>query len=315
MSKPYSNDLRQRVVAAVESGLSRRQAAEDFSVGASSVIRWSAQYRLTGSVSAKAMGGSRGSRIVDADREWLLVRIAAQPDLTLEEMRRELAEQRGLVVGYGTVWRFFDREKQTYKKTLHATQQDRPDVAEARACWRELQPTLDPSRLVFIDETWAKDNMSRLYGRSRRGQRLIGKIPLARWETTTFVAALRHDRLTAPMVLDGPIDGEWFLAYVEQVLAPTLNSGDIVMLDNLGSHRSSKVQGVIEDCGASLVFLPKYSPDLNPIENAFSKLKAGLRKAAERSTEALWNRIGQLVQDFIPSECANFFKAAGYAPA
>lgn len=116
MSKPYSNDLRQRVVAAVESGLSRRQAAEDFSVGASSVIRWSAQYRLTGSVSAKAMGGSRGSRIVDADREWLLVRIAAQPDLTLEEMRRELAEQRGLVVGYGTVWRFFDREKQTYKK-------------------------------------------------------------------------------------------------------------------------------------------------------------------------------------------------------
>jgi transposase len=174
---------------------------------------------------------------------------------------------------------------------------------------------LDPARLVFIDETWAKDNMTRLYGRCRQGQRLIGKIPLARWETTTFVAALRHDRLSAPMVLDGPIDGAWFLAYVEQVLAPTLNHGDIVMLDNLGSHRSSKVRDVIESCGASLVFLPKYSPDLNPIENAFSKLKAGLRKAAERSTEALWNRIGQLVHDFAPRECANFFAAAGYAPA
>jgi transposase len=116
MSKPYSDDLRRRAVAAVESGVSRRQAAEDFSVGASSVIRWSEQYRQTGSVSAKAMGGSRGSRIVDADREWLLARISAQPDLTLEEMRRELSEQRGLVVGYGTVWRFFDREKQTYKR-------------------------------------------------------------------------------------------------------------------------------------------------------------------------------------------------------
>lgn len=157
--------------------------------------------------------------------------------------------------------------------------------------------------------------MIRLYGRCRRGQRLIGKIPLARWQTTTFVAALRHDRLSAPMVLDGPIDGEWFLAYVEQVLAPSLYSGDIVILDNLGSHRSPKVRDVIEGCGASLVFLPKYSPDLNPIENAFSKLKADLRKAAERSTEALWNRIGQLVDDFFPNQCANFFKAAGYEPA
>lgn len=201
------------------------------------------------------------------------------------------------------------------KKTLHAAQQDRPDVAQARADWRELQPTLDPARLVFIDETWAKDNMTRQYGRGPRGQRLIGKIPLARWETTTFVAALRHDRLSAPMVLDGPIDGEWFLAYVEQVLAPSLNSGDIVILDNLGSHRSPKVRDVIEGCGASLVFLPKYSPDLNPIENAFSKLKARLRKAAERSTEVLWDRIGQLVEDFRPNHCANFFKAAGYAPA
>jgi transposase len=168
--------------------------------------------------------------------------------------------------------------------------------------------------LVFIDETWAKDNMARLYGRCRRGQRLIGKVPLARWQTTTFLAALRHNAMTAPMVLDGPIDGAWFMAYVEQVLAPTLKAGDIVVLDNLGSHKNRNIRTAIERRGASLLYLPKYSPDLNPIENAFAKLKAGLRRAAERSSDDLWHRIGQLINDFKPSECANYFKAAGYAP-
>lgn len=168
---------------------------------------------------------------------------------------------------------------------------------------------------MFIDETWAKDNMTRLYGRSPRGQRLVDKIPLARWQTTTFVAALRQHGITAPMVLEGPIDGAWFLAYVEQVLAPTLAPGDIVVLDNLGSHKSDKIRQAIEAKGASLLYLPKYSPDLNPIENAFAKIKAGLRRAAERSTDALWLRIGKLLQDFTPQECSNFFKAAGYAPA
>lgn len=176
-----------------------------------------------------------------------------------------------------------------------------------------LQHELDPAHLVFIDETWAKDNMTRLRGRCRRGQRLIGKIPLARWQTTTFLAALRLQGMTAPMVLDGPIDGPWFLAYVEQVLCPTLLPGDIVILDNLGSHRSDKVRLAIEACDASLLYLPKYSPDLNPIENAFAKLKAGLRRAKARSTETLWTRIGQMIDDFTPLECANYFKAAGYA--
>ena len=180
--------------------------------------------------------------------------------------------------------------------------------------WREQQAELQAERLVFIDETWAKDNMTRLYGRCRRGQRLVGKVPLARWQTTTFIAALRHDRISAPMVLDGPIDGAWFLAYVEQILAPTLSPGDIVVLDNLGSHKGEKIRQIVEANGASLLYLPKYSPDLNPIENAFAKFKAGLRRAAERSTEALWNRIATLLHSFTPQECANYFKAAGYAP-
>jgi transposase len=168
---------------------------------------------------------------------------------------------------------------------------------------------------VFIDETWAKDNMTRLRGRCRRGQRLIGKVPMARWQTTTFLAALRIDRMTAPMVLDGPIDGEWFLAYVEQVLCPTLGAGDIVILDNLGSHRSDKIRQAIEAHGATLLYLPKYSPDLNPIENAFAKLKAALRRAAARSTEALWTCIGQIIGTYTPRECANYFRAAGYDPS
>jgi transposase len=185
----------------------------------------------------------------------------------------------------------------------------------ARALWRERQPDLDPDRLVFIDETWAKDNMTRLYGRAPRGRRLLGKVPLARWATTTFVAALRCDGLTAPMVLDGPINGDWFRAYVEQVLAPTLKPGDIVVIDNLGSHKSPRIRQAIEAKDASLLYLPAYSPDLNPIEMAFSKLKAHLRKAAERSVDALWDRIGLILDEFSPTECANFFKAAGYAPA
>ena len=168
---------------------------------------------------------------------------------------------------------------------------------------------------MFIDETWAKDNMTRLRGRCRRGQRLIGKVPMARWQTTTFLAALRIDRMTAPMVLDGPIDGEWFLAYVEQVLCPILGAGDIVILDNLGSHRSDKIRQAIEAHGATLLYLPKYSPDLNPIENAFAKLKAALRRAAARSTEALWTCIGQIIGTYTPRECANYFRAAGYDPS
>jgi transposase len=200
------------------------------------------------------------------------------------------------------------------KKSLRAAEQDRPDVAEARAQWRLFQPLLDPAHLVFIDETWAKDNMARLRGRCRRGQRLIGKVPHGRWQTTTFLAALRLNGMTAPMVLNGPIDGEWFLAYVEQVLCPTLRTGDFVIIDNLGSHKSDNIRLAIEACGASLIYLPPYSPDLNPIENAFAKLKARLRRAAKRSTEALWNFIGEIVHTFSPQECANYFKAAGYAP-
>jgi transposase len=200
------------------------------------------------------------------------------------------------------------------KKTAHATERDRPDVVKRREAWFDSQPDLDPERLVFIDETWASTNMARLRGRAPRGERLRAGIPHGHWRTTTFVAGLRLTGMVAPMVLDGPINGHAFQAYVDQVLVPELRPGDIVIMDNLGSHKGRAVRAAIEAVGAMLLYLPPYSPDFNPIENAFSKLKALLRKAAERTVDALWDTIGALIPVFTTTECANFFAAAGYEP-
>jgi transposase len=154
------------------------------------------------------------------------------------------------------------------KKTAHATEQERPDVLKRRETWFESQPDLDPERLVFIDETWASTNMARRYGRAPKGQRLRASIPHGHWKTTTFVAGLRLTGIVAPMVLDGPINGEAFTAYVEQFLVQELKPGDIVVMDNLGSHKGEAVRKAIEAAGARLLFLPPYSPDFNPIEKA-----------------------------------------------
>ena len=155
--------------------------------------------------------------------------------------------------------------------------------------------------------------MAPLRGWGPRGQKLIGKAPHGRWQTLTFLAALRHDRMTAPCVIDGPINGDCFMAYVEQCLIPTLAPGDIVVMDNLGSHKSQAVRAAIRAADAKLFFLPPYSPDLNPIEQAFAKLKNLLRKAQERTVEATWMRIGDLLSAFTPSECANYLRNSGYA--
>jgi transposase len=185
-------------------------------------------------------------------------------------------------------------------------------VAQTRDRWRQEQPGLDPAKLVFIDETWASTAMTRRYGRSPKGQRLLGFAPNGHWKTTTFVAALRHDHIAAPCVFDGPINGESFLAYIEQLLVPTLKPGDIVVLDNLSSHKGAGVREAIEATGATLRFLPPYSPDLDPIEQAFAKLKAWLRKVARRTMKSLWEAIAEALELFPPSECANYFTNSGY---
>jgi transposase len=183
-----------------------------------------------------------------------------------------------------------------------------------RWAWFEAQPDFEPSRLIFIDETWASTNMARTHGRAPCGQRLRAAIPHGHWKTTTFVAGLRTSGMVAPMVLDGPINGELFQAYVDQVLVPELRPGDIVVMDNLGSHKGAGVREAIEAAGAELLYLPPYSPDLNPIENAFAKLKAMLRKAGERTVDGLWSAIGRIIDTFTPAECTNYFAAAGYDP-
>lgn len=195
-------------------------------------------------------------------------------------------------------------------------------MAAAREAWFEAQPELDPERLIFVDETGLSTRMARLRGRCARGKRLRSGVPHGHWKVTTpvraggrlFVAGLRLAGLGAPMVLDGPMTSDWFLAYVEQVLAPTLTPGDIVILDNLPAHKGAAIQAAVEAHGARLQFLPSYSPDFNPIENAFAKLKALLRKAAERTIEGLWTTVGDLLDAFTPAECANYFTAAGYEP-
>jgi transposase len=199
------------------------------------------------------------------------------------------------------------------KKTLFALEQARTDVARRRQRWRGWQAGLDPRRLVFIDETWIKTNMAPLRGWAPRGKRLRGFAPHGHSRTLTFLGALRCDQLTAPCVFDGPINGRCFKAYIEQQLIPVLRPGDIVVMDNLGSHKSATIRQLIQAAGARLWFLPPYSPDLNPIEQAFAKIKHWMRMAQKRTIEDTWRHIGLLTATIQPRECQNYFKNAGYA--
>lgn len=312
MARPYSMDLRERVVSAVEEGgMSRRQAAAHFDVGVSTVIAWVGRFRETGSVAPGQMGGHKPV-LLEAHRDFVHARFAEQPELTLRGLQQALAD-RGVEVSYGAVWAFVHGEGLSFKKTALASEQDRPDVARRRRQWKKYQGRIDPSRLVFIDETWAKTNMAPLRGWSPRGQRLIGRAPHGRWRTQTFLASLRCDRIEAPCVFDGPINGQSFQAYVEQILLPTLKPGDVVIMDNLGSHKGKAVRKAIRAVGARLLFLPPYSPDLNPIEQVFAKLKHLLRGCQERTTEDTWRRIGNLLDTFTPQECNNYLVNSGYA--
>ena len=301
MPKPCSLELRERVVDAVESGASRREAADWFDVSPSSAIKWMQRRQATGSIAAKPSGGSVSP--LEAHAAFLFALIARQPDLTLDEIVAAMHKRR-IAGSRSAVWRFFQRHKISFKKK---------DVARARRRWMREQGMFDPARLVFLDETATSTNMVRLRGRCPRGERLIDHVPHGHWKTITFVAGLRRRAMVAPLVLDGPMNATTFVAYLKECLVPKLKRGDVVMMDSLPVHRVAGVREVIEAAGAKLRYLPKYSPDLNPIEQAFSKLKAHLRKAAERTIPRLSRRIGALVAAFSPQECTNYFRHAGYA--
>jgi len=183
-----------------------------------------------------------------------------------------------------------------------------------REAWFEGQLDLDPDHLVFVDESWASTSMARRHGRCPRGERLRMSVPHGHWKTTTFIAAMRNSGIVAPTVIDCPVNRDIFEAWVEQMLLRELRSGDVVVMDNLSSHKGPRVRALIESVGARLLYLPPYSPDFNPIENAFVKLKALLRREAARTIDPLWSANGRLVDFVTPQKCQNMFAAAGYDP-
>lgn len=195
---------------------------------------------------------------------------------------------------------------------MHASEQDRPDVADRRQGWVFWRAHLDPRRLVFLDETAANTKMARHYGRAFRGHRLVSSVPHGHWKTTTFVAGLTLDGFIAPLVVDGPMNGDVFRAYAEQQLSSALRPGDLVIMDNLAAHKVRGVREAIESAGAELEYLPPYSPDFNPIELAFAKLKSFLRSAAARTVAALEETINKIIDRFSCDECTNYFRHCGY---
>ena len=316
MASAYSQDLRDRVIdAVIRGGMSRRAAAARFGVSESSAIKWVQRFERSGSRAASRMGGYLRPKL-EPHREFLEALRGDKSDITLKALCHRLLVERG---GQS---RHLDDEsllppprRHAQKKTLIARERDRADITRHRARWRSRQKRVDVSRLVFIDETWTKTNMTRLYGWAPRGERLVDKVPQGKWKTATFLAALRNDRIEAPCVFDGPINGERFRAYVEQFLIPTLKPNDIVILDNLGSHKGKAVRKAVKAAGARLLFLPKYSPDLNPIEQVFAKIKGFVRKAAPRTLDAISHAIAQALAAIKPAECKNYLAGAGDASA
>jgi transposase len=308
-----SMDIREKVMKAVAGGMSRRQAAARFDIGPATAVRWAKRVETTGEVAPLKMGGDRRSQRIEAHADFILAQIEKKPDMTIMELREKIRERHGVGVGYGTVWRFLARHRITRKKkTGHASEQEREDVAAAREAWFEGQLDLDPLKLVFIDETAISTNMARRFGWAPQGERCRASVPFGHWKTKTLIAALRFDRIDAPMTIDGALDGAAFLAYVEQVLAPTLSAGEVVAMDNVRMHKVAGVREAIEARGASFLHIPPYSPDFNPIEKPFSKIKSILERIAARTVDALQAAVGEALRSFTPQECMNYFAASGY---
>lgn len=317
MGKPHPIELRSRVVDFVKEGRTHRAAAAHFRVSVKFVNDMVKLKRETGGLAPKRQGNP-GRGKLSGVKDWVRRRFAERKGLTLDELVVELYEQHRITVDRSSVCRLLHRLGLTYKKKdLRAAEQKRPDVSEARHVWvTRRQPFLRGQlhRIGFIDETALKTNMSKTTGWAPRGERLVDHVPFGHWNTQTFIAALRHDRLDAPWVLDGAMNRRNFERYVETQLAPTLRRGDVIILDNLSSHQSPKAAEIIRSIGAWFLFLPPYSPDLNPIEMAFAKLKALIRKAAARTYDDLWRAVGHICDIFTEGECLNFFRAAGYEP-
>ena len=307
MAAAYSLDLRERVAKAWDELGDADEIAATFRVSRAWVHRLIQRRRETGSLSPRKQTKFR-SRVLAGQEARLAALITARPDATLAEIRDALPTTAAL----STLWLEIDRLGLTVKKTVHADEQRRPDVAAARRQWRETLPLRDARQYVFVDESGVTTDLLRRYARSLRGTRIGDHTPCSHWQTHTIVAALRPTALTATAVFDGPIDNVTFLAYVEQVLVPTLRPGDVVVLDNLAAHKQPEVRAAIEQAGARLRFLPPYSPDFNPIEQAFAKLKAFFRTFRPRTFDHVCELLAAALGLVMPDECANYVRHCGY---
>jgi len=316
MTQSFSLDLRVRVAAFVEAGHSCRAAARHFGVSDSCAIKLLQHQRQSGSPTPARQGRPPGRGKLVPYEAFLIQIVETKPAITMPELAARLLEEHGIVAAPVMLSRFLCRHGFTYKKAQMAAECARAAVRDERRVWhaqRQARMREQPHRLIFLDETYVHTKMTRLRGRSRKGQRLSASAPFGHWKTHTFIAGLRCSELSAPWVIDGPITRSAFDIDIETQRAPTRHKGDVVILDNLAVHKSERAAACLKQRGAWFLVLPPYSPDLSPIEQAFAKIKAHLRKAEARTFNALRRTLGDICGLFKPYECWNSLKAAGYA--
>ena len=305
----YSLDLRVRVMKAYDEGhWSVGQLSERFKVGEWWIHKLKRQRRQEGSLAVRKGKVGQPRSLQDKQIGMLEKYVDGHPDATLEEIREHL----GLSCTVVTIHHTLRRLGYRYKKTLRASEQDRADLREKRGLWREAQKAWPAERLVFLDESCAKTNLTRLRGRARKGHRLHDHAPGGQWHTTTMLGSIRLNGQTACLVIEGAANALIFREYIRQVLGPTLQPGDLVICDNLSAHRDQSARQLIEERGAQLLFLPAYSPDLNPIEMMWAKVKQHLRSAKARSQHALLTAIRDALASVSSADAHGFFHHAGY---
>jgi len=298
------------MVVSVMEGASRQEVSEMLDTAKSTVVKIVQQFNETGSVEPKPVGGS----VSPLEKHGHLIDQAFKdkPDSTLKEVVKYL-KSFNVITSTTSVWRYLKRHGKSYKqKTVYAAQQLREDVVKARSLWSRNQKTLEAKTLIFIDETGVKKGMRRTHGWCDIGKRLVDYVNLGYRKNHTFIAGLALDGIVAPMMFEGAMNGERFLEYIEGCLAPSLKRGDVVVMDNLPVHYVDGVEDAIQKVGASVLFLPPYSPDLNPIEHFFSKIKATLRKASKETIPEMISVIRKAIRGMTANECANLFESCGY---
>jgi transposase len=306
--QPLSKDLRERILDAVDNREgSRRKLAARFKVNTSTITRLLQLRRQTGSFEPRPHGGGVEPTLDHDALERLRKLVEETPDATLEALKQKLGVSGSRMIICRALQKLGLPRK---KKSKHASERDTPEVQEERREFAEDVESIEPRRLVFVDETGVTTAMTPAYGRAPKGERVEASAP-ASWESVTVVAAMGLSGVRAPLAFQGAINAATFLTYVEQVLVPALRRGDVVVFDNLKSHLSSAVSEAIERAGASVLPLPRYSPDFNPIEEMFSKFKEFLRRVGARAKEHLFDAIGEGLREVTPGDILGWFRHAG----